>query len=876
MSHLRQPHPSPPPAPPAGVSPLDDPRWIEAREADTDLLITEEDGGALPDPSREPAAVPAPRPEPELPEIPGYEVQRLLGEGGMGRVYLANQVGAGRRPVAIKVIRDSRPGLRLDRRFQAEHRALSRLNHPAIAQLYGAGRGRDGGRFVVMEYVDGEPITRFCDARKLGLRARLELFVAVCHGVEHAHRRQLLHRDLKPSNLLVTRQDGAARPKIIDFGIARVLDGPVGDSLLTGAGLVGTPAYMSPEAIRPCEGPRDLDTRADVYSLGVVLYELLVGVRPHDADTETDPLTLMHRVLEDEVPRPSHRWESLTALQRRRAANNRGLGLEEGHRALSGDLDWILLQAIAKDREQRYGSVAELAADVERHLHHQPVAARPPNWRYRAGKFVRRHRAPVVAATIAVLALVAGILGTSVAMLRAQEAAQQEMAARQEAEAVAQFLTEIFRSSAVNRSDVRRAPSEITARDLLDEGAAQIGETLEGQPLRAASLRGTLAEAYRSLGLYPPAQKLLETSLEDLAALPPIPEVLEHRIQAESELGQIAHQLARPEVALGHLERAAALARDTLTEPNRSYALAQIADRFGRVYRRQARWDEAEEQHRIALELLRETSEPSPDLHLSVVSNLGTVYFDQRRWEEAAAQFEEALPLARKVLGADHARTASVLDNLAAALASQGRLDDAAPRFAEALAIRRTLLSGDHPALALSLNNLGTLALDRRLPAEAETLHREALEIRQRAYGPNHPSTAWSHHGVARALDGLGRHDEAAREMAKARDARRQSLPIEHPLQAQSVWMLGDFQRAAGRLDEAVGHYREALALLPSTPEAEADRAEMSLDLAEVLLELDRLTGVTDLLSTTESLLPASDELARRLAEARRRAQGTG
>ena len=800
-----------------------------------------------------------------MPEVTGFNVHSVLGEGGMGRVFLATQESADR-PVALKMIRAAVPGPELLRRFQAERQALSRLNHPAIAQLYGAGTTEDGRHFVAMEYVDGLPIHRYCDSHHMDLKQRLELFVEVCRGVEHAHRRQLLHRDLKPSNLLITDEGGRPHPKIIDFGIARALDIEDGFTVSDGTDVIGTPAYMSPEAVRPCKGLRDLDTRTDVYSLGVVLYELLVGVRPYDTGTQTDPRSLMRHILDDDTLRPSLRWRGLEELRLSKASRQRGATPNEVRRRLAGDLDWIVMQAMAKEREERYGSAAELAADVERHLRNEPVLAGPPTLRYRLGKLVRRHRLSVATAVLALLALVAGVIGTSVGMLQARAAAEQEAkarqeetAARQEAEAVAGFLMQIFRTSAVNSKGVERSPSEVTALDLLDAGKTNIDEELQGQPLQAARFRSTLASAYQNLGLFDATSELLTTSQTQLQAMDPSPEVDRRLADIELQMAKVDVSLARPEEALAHLATAETLARRSFSKIGLPRMLAQIRDREARILRQQARFDDAEAKQKEAIALATGGFQDDDDTLISLIGNLGGLYFAQGRWSEAEAQFTSAHALSVQVLGARHARTARLLDNLGAAIASQGRLDEAAPRFAEALDIRRAILPENHPALALSLNNLGTLALDRERPDEAEDYHRQALAIRRQVFGDDHPTTAWSHDGLAQALADRGQIEAALQEMNRALDIRRQALAAQHPDIRRSLRLLGDYQRRGGNLEAAAQRLRDALATLPSgrsTPDSA--HAEVALDLVDVLLDLGRTDEARSALAEAEAFLTST------------------
>ncbi|REK03302.1 MAG: serine/threonine protein kinase [Acidobacteria bacterium] len=736
----------------------------------------------------------------ELLEFPDYTVERLLGEGGMGRVFLARQKSAGGRAVALKIIRGTLLSRDLERRFTVEQQALARLNHPAIAQLYASGTTTDGRPFVAMEFVDGVPITRWCDERGLGVRQRIELFVAICRGVEHAHRRQLLHRDLKPSNLLITERDGAATPKIIDFGIARTLEAAEGATALTGTELLGTPAYMSPEAIRPSEGPRDLDTRTDVYSLGVVLYELLLGVRPFDGDTQTDALSLIQRIASEDAPTLQRRWKDLDEIRRTDRASTLGLQPAEVHRAFSGELSWILERAISSEREARYGSVAALADDLERHLADEPIAAGPPSLRYRTGKFVRRHRLPVAAAAVAVLSLVAAVVASTLALQQARSAAREEAEARRDAETALGFLSRIFQSSAVNQQGVRRNPEEVTARDLLDQGAARIEQELGDRPLQAADLRRTLAASYRNLDVRDAARELLLDSQAALEAEPPSPAVKQRLARVHIELSQLADSESRNDEALDHLYRAEELlAGSDVTKTERTLLTAQILDRRATAKMRQARYDEAERLAREAIRLCESDPAIPLDQTLGRISNLGTIFFQQERWQEAEQHQRRAAEMARRVLGSEHTRTARIVDSLAAAIASQGRLDEAAPLFAESFEIRQAILPEDHPDLAISLNNQGQLATDRGRYAEAEDFHRRALAIRTQSFGPVHPTTAWSWQALAGALEKQGRGGEAVAALRSAVEILRQRLRPDHPRLLGTQKLLDEMETRVGR-----------------------------------------------------------------------------
>jgi len=396
----------------------------------------------------------------------------------MGEVWLAEQSQPLRRRVALKLIKAGMDTKQVIARFESERQALAIINHPAIAKVFDAGSTPEGRPYFVMEYVAGVPITERCDNHRLTTRQRLDLFVEVCEGVQHAHQKTIIHRDLKPSNVLVGLQDNKLCPKIIDFGLAKATVQPLTEtSMYTQVGtIIGTPDYMSPEQAGLTV--QDVDTRTDVYSLGVILYELLVGALPFDQHElrKAGYEGMRQKLLGEDPPSPSKRLSSLGDRSAASAAN-RGTDSAVLERQLKGDLDWITMKAIEKDRTRRYGSPSELAADIRRHLSNEPVLARPPSVRYRAGKFMLRHRLGVVVSVAAVLLLIAlaGTMG-----IQARRIARERDRANQEArlsDRIQSFLIGLFQVS--NPSQSRG--NTITARELLDNGAHEI-DGLRDQP----------------------------------------------------------------------------------------------------------------------------------------------------------------------------------------------------------------------------------------------------------------------------------------------------------------------------------------------------------------------------------------------------------
>ncbi len=445
----------------------------------------------------------------DVPERIGpYRIVGTLGQGGMGTVYLGEQTEPVRRRAALKML-DTMHDRRRLQRFAAECQALARLQHPNVAALYEVGTTEEAHPYVAMEPVDGTAITAWCDQRQLPLEERIELFFGVCAGVRHAHEKGILHRDLKPANVLVTEVDGRPTAKVIDFGIARALGDPLhsGSTPMTLENqIVGSPAYMCPET---AAGEREVDTRSDVYSLGLLLYELLVGVLPFEIH-RVDLVTLLRRVAREERPAPSARYAELDLEQQHRIAADRARANPQRLlRGIRGDLDAIVAKALALDAADRYSSPADLAADLGRHLELRPVAARALSATYRTGRFVRRHWKMVAAGALLAIALTAGVVSTLREARRANLEAERATEALAESQAVSEFLVDLFEVS-----DPRQARGEeVTARELLDRGAEQLGSRFPDQPMSKARIMATIGGIYAQLGLYDNAETLLKAGL---------------------------------------------------------------------------------------------------------------------------------------------------------------------------------------------------------------------------------------------------------------------------------------------------------------------------------------------------------------------------
>jgi len=735
-----------------------------------------------------------------------YHLLEKIGEGGMGEVWLAEQREPVRRKVALKVIKQGMDTKQVVARFEAERQALAMMDHAVIAKVFDAGATPQGRPYFVMELVQGVPITEYCDRHKLTNRERLDLFIRVCEGVQHAHQKAVIHRDLKPSNILVSVRNDRPVPKIIDFGVAKATAQKLTDQTMhTQMGvLIGTPEYMSPEQAEL--GVQDIDTRTDVYALGVVLYELLVGAMPFDSK-EFQKLgldTVVRKIREEEPPRPSTR---LTTLGEHSAesARRRGTELSALRRELSGDLDWITMKALEKDRTRRYGSPHEFAADVERYLTHQPVLASPPSTAYRARKFVRRHTGAVTAAAAGLLMLVAF---TVVLAVQAGRIAAERDRANREAEAkgeVSKFLKGLFKVS--NPGEARG--SSITARELLDKGAERI-EGME-QPETRAGLMRTMGDVYHNLGLYKEAEPLLEESLAGYKRL--FGDDDARTLGSMNNLAIVYFAQGRYDEAeplyLEHREASKRLLGDddgqTLSSTNN----------LANLYKIQGRYDEAEPLFVETLEIRKRAFGIEHPGTLVAMNNLASLYETQGRLEEAEPLLLEALEAHRSALGDDHPNTLAFMNNLAILYDGQDRYDEAGPLYVEMLATQRRVLGDDHPDTLRTLGNLAQHYQGQELWDEAERFSIEALEAQERVLGAEHPSTAITIHNLACLYRDIGRYDESRPLFERVLKIDEKTLGPDHPYVADDLDEYAKLLRETGdeagaeRLEERARAIRE-------------------------------------------------------------------
>ncbi|MEO7522230.1 MAG: serine/threonine-protein kinase [Gemmatimonas sp.] len=692
-----------------------------------------------------------------------YRIVREAGRGGMGTVYLAERDDDQyRHEVALKLVRrDAAYDGTLIRRLVEERQILASLEHPGIARLLDGGVTVDGLPFFAMEYVPGSPIDRYCDSHALPVESRLVLFAQVCDVVQYAHRRLVVHRDLKPSNILVT-DDGDV--KLLDFGIAKLLapDGTSarGPDTITGYHLM-TPEYASPEQLRG----EPVSTGSDVYSLGVLLYKLLTGRHPHDA------VGRQHTVIrrDDDVTRPSLAIGSDAVAAE--IARTRGTNAARLHRALAGDLDTIVLTAMRTDPERRYGSAEQLGSDIRRHLAGLPVSARRDTVGYRLHKFVRRHRVGVGAAAVVAL-LLAG--STIVTIAQSARIASE----RDTAQTVSAFLVDLFNAADPYGGEDR----EVTARTLLDSGAARVSRELAGQPAVRAHLTATIGRAYYGLGRYDDARRLLEQalSLRELIAG-----------SSDSSYTRTASLLAATMLDQGDNVAAESLFRSTLatrrrqlgvSHPDVALSLRGVAQ----AVRARGAYADAEALVRQALAIQRGQRPLNPLDVAATLNVLAHLHRERRDFAGAATLYREVYALRRDALGDAHPDVANTIVNIGAALAGAGDFANAEPLLRQGIASKQKSLGDEHPDIATDMSGLAALLHEKGDVTAAESLYRETLARQRRLLPRGHSRTAVTLLGLGNILvDRAAARDakpplrEAERLLREAEPLLREALAIE-------------------------------------------------------------------------------------------------
>jgi len=733
-----------------------------------------------------------------------YKLLRELGEGGMGIVYLAEQQGSIRRRVALKVVKPGMDSKRVLARFDAERQALALLDHPNIAHVYDAGMTDTGRPYFVMEHVKGLPVTKHCDHYKLTITERLRLFQQVCQAVQHAHQKGIIHRDIKPSNILVTIHEDQAILKIIDFGVAKAVLQPLTDrTLYTEQGqLFGTPEYMSPEQADMAS--EDIDTRSDIYSLGVLLYELLTGVLPFDSETlHGGGIDQIRKVICETDPKtPSTRLTRL-GEEANKVAENRRTEIGTLAKHLRKELEWIPLKAMRKERPERYRSASELADDIENYLKGAPLMAGPLTAGYRLKKFLRRHKALVGGIAAVLLVSVIGII-VSVTFALGQARALTE----------AETVCDLLQNDLIDSVNPERSRGhELTITSFLEVVSESVDAKLRDMPMREASIHDTLGRTYRMLGRYKEAEQhrarayhirqeqLGDKHIETSKSLTDLAQIYGDRGRYEEAKQIYATQNSRNGVALmlmalGRYEEAEKLWLEMLqTKPHSQEQWFDpdvrpfITGNLGELYIYQGRYDEAE---KLLLRTLKDGTsrwdEESP-YTLVYMSRLGAVYRAQDRHKEAEYLLLETLEIIKRVWGKRewHYATLYCRSELAQLYADQGRYDETEPLCVEVLDTAREMLGNQHCYTLTFINRLAALYSVQGRYTDAEALFKEAVETGRQKFGDNHPNILESMNGLAVLYKEQGNYNKAEPLLLEALNGRRLKLGDTHPHTLESL-----------------------------------------------------------------------------------------
>lgn len=723
-----------------------------------------------------------------------YKLLQQIGEGGMGTVWMADQNEPVKRRVAIKLMgADCAQSKNILGRFEAERQAIALMDHPHIARLFDAGTTPSGQPYFIMELVKGVPLTEFCDTHKLDIPQRLNLFTQICAAVQHAHQKGIIHRDLKPSNILVESQDGKPVPKVIDFGLAKATGLRLTEhTLFTAFGSVmGTPLYMAPEQAN--FNAVDVDTRADIYALGVILYELLTGTTPIARETlkKAGLDEMLKLIREREAPAPSSRLSSPETATN--VAANRQMEPAKLCRFMKGELDWIVLKSLAKERERRYETASGFAWDVERFLNHEPVTAGPPTAAYWLRKFVQRNRRQVIAASLVLLALVGGVIGTTAALFEARR--QAEIASGKEREANQEKQKALEAAEEERHAKEREAERATGEREAKQEAERNLTFAKKGNEILGSVFEGLDPKQIAESGR--PLQDVLSENLSKA-----VKELEGSAIGEPLEVAAMQNTLGRSLVGLGKS--------------------SQAIDVFQKA-------------------LVTNKAKLGPDHPdtLSTMNNLAAAYVESGQLAKAVPLLEEALEKMKVMFGPDHLQTLTNTDNLALAYLYRGQHTKAVLLLEETGEKMKTILGPDHPQTLTNADNLALAYLHRGQHAKAVLLLEETVEKLKAKLGPDHPQTLRSMNNLAAAYQSSGQLARAVRLLEETVEKLKTKLGPDHPHTLADMNNLATAYVASGQLAKAVPLFEEAMEKLrvklgPDHPHSL--RARKSLDFTRALL----------------------------------------
>jgi tetratricopeptide (TPR) repeat protein len=762
--------------------------------------------GAVSDPDQT-IAVDKAAESPVAPQIPPsighYRILHLLGEGGMGAVYEAEQ-DQPRRLVALKVIRAGWASPELIRRFEQESQALGRLQHPGIAQIYEAGSAETPfgvQPYFAMELIQGKPLVEYAREHKLNTRQRLELMIAVCDAVEHAHQRGILHRDLKPANILVG-EDG--QPKILDFGLARVTESDAQATRQTDMGqLLGTLAYMSPEQV--LADPLALDTRSDVYALGVILYELLAHKMPYALSN------LLHEAV-----------ETIRLAEPQK--------LSSADRAYRGDIETIASKALEKDKERRYSSAAALADDIRRYLRDEPIVARPPSTLYQLRKFARRNKALVTGVAAVFVVLVLGVIGSTweaVQARRAQKEAEQQTAEAQQQSAIAKAVNDFLQNDLLGQASVfnqSKPDPNIRVRTLLDRAAARIGGKFKGQPKVEAAIRKTIGTTYLTMALYPEAQRQLQQALalSSRALGPDNPQT----VAIMGNLGLVYIQLGKYPEAEKVLSQAVNAYQSV--PGKQSPTDLNVMDDLGLTYGDEGKYAESEALLKKTLDLDRRLLGAEDTDTLQVMQDLARVYVEEGSYGAAEPLDERVLEIERRTLGPQNAQVFQDMYSLASIYREEGKFPQAEALFRQVLEGWSKILGPENLDTVDAMFGLAAVYASEKKYAQAEELQLKARKIQRRLLGPEHPDVLGEALNLGEIYRREGKYRPSEALLIDTLNSLRRVLGPAHPVTAETLKELSLDYVAEGKYDQAEDLYRRALGATAS-PALEAGFAQLLL-----------------------------------------------